>query len=127
MDRLDKATDVRIEKLKRKLEKQKETKIKNRAERKNLLKRKKYKEKAKEVIVIKSIMDVPITKSELIAIKHVLIQYIKKNPFFKNKFTYDKDDTTDRYHYNLYSNVFKAYNKLNDNDENKPIYQIKLV
>jgi len=126
MDRLDKVTDMRIDKLKRKMEKEKQTKKKLSKERKNLLKKKKG-SKPKDIILVKSIRDVPLTKSEVLAVQRVLMAYIKKNRFFKKEFNYDSKNPTDRYLMNEYKAVFKTYNKLSNNDENKPIYQIKLV
>ena len=79
----------------------------------------------KKVIILKCEREVYLSKNEIIAMKRILMDFIKRNKFFK-KTVYNKDDSTDRYLFNQYSDVFKAYNKIMGRDENCPIYQQKL-
>jgi hypothetical protein len=117
-DRLDKAYENAIRKLKsrnNKLENQKKEKVKTRTT---------Y--ITKRVVTIKSELDINISKSELVSIKRIICAYLKKNNSrFKKQF--DKNDVTARYWYSIYSDAFKVYNKMNGKYELSPIYNYKLL
>jgi len=136
MDKLELAQKKRLEKIKSQMAKKKLAQEKNiekkLIEKKNIIIKEeiKIKKKVKKVIVVKSELDVNLTKSELICIKHVLCQYIKDaHSKFRRQgsFYLNTTDKTEKYLYGIYSNVFKAYNKLSNKEENSPIFQTTLI
>lgn len=136
MDRFELAQQKRLAKFKAQMAKKKleqEKKIEERIiEKKKIVIKEeiKIKKRVKKVVVIKSELDVNLTKSEMICIKHVLCQYIKEthSKFRRGgRFYLNSTDETEKYLYGIYSNVFTAYNKISNKEENSPIFQTTLI